>query len=499
MPTPGIAFISSPSSRYELAPTVSSRMNPDEKALHELDKATLVAIILELREMIGQLTARIQDLEDQLAKNSGNSGKPPSSDGLRKKPAPKSLRAKGQRRTGGQPGHPGHTLELVSNPEHIEVHRLATCPQCQHDLSEAPVLAVERRQVFDVPPVVIEVTEHQVPVVCCPNCQTHVKAAFPADVTQPVQYGERLKAQAVYLTGYQLLPVARTCEVFEDLYGHRPSEALVLSATEALHEQLDPALSAIRDQIIRADVVHADESGLRVEGQLNWLHVLSTERLTHYAVHPRRGQVAMRDIGLLADYQGRAIHDALAAYFQFDKCTHALCNAHHLRELRFVTEQYGQAWAGEMAQLLLDIKAEVAQTLDAMTLPPDRLAYYETCFDVLLQAGFDANPSPATPPPRQRGRKKQSPPKNLLDRLSRYKAETLAFMHDFRVPFDNNLAERDLRMIKVKQKVSGTFRTRSGAEIFCDIRSYISTVRKQGANVLAALHDALLARPFVPA
>ncbi|MCZ7541236.1 MAG: IS66 family transposase [Anaerolineae bacterium] len=388
-------------------------MNPDEKALHELDKATLVAIILELREMIGQLTARIQDLEDQLAKNSGNSGKPPSSDGLRKKPAPKSLRAKGQRRTGGQPGHPGHTLELVSNPEHIEVHRLATCPQCQHDLSEAPVLAVERRQVFDVPPVVIEVTEHQVPVVCCPNCQTHVKAAFPADVTQPVQYGERLKAQAVYLTGYQLLPVARTCEVFEDLYGHRPSEALVLSATEALHEQLDPALSAIRDQIIRADVVHADESGLRVEGQLNWLHVLSTERLTHYAVHPRRGQVAMRDIGLLADYQGRAIHDALAAYFQFDKCTHALCNAHHLRELRFVTEQYGQAWAGEMAQLLLDIKAEVAQTLDAMTLPPDRLAYYETCFDVLLQAGFDANPSPATPPPRQRGRKNNRPEKSV--------------------------------------------------------------------------------------
>ncbi|MCZ7554431.1 MAG: IS66 family transposase [Anaerolineales bacterium] len=465
----------------------------------DLSREVMWTIIQEQREMIGQLTARLQELEDQLAKNSGNSGKPPSSDGLKKKPAPQSLRQKGQRRTGGQPGHVGHTLAMVSEPAHIEVHRLAHCPHCDHDLSAAPVLDVERRQVFDVPPVVIEVTEHQVPVVCCPNCQARVQAVFPASVTQPVQYGERLKAQAVYLTGYQLLPVARTCEVFEDLYGHRPSEALVLSAIEALHEQLDPALSAIRDQIIRADVVHADESGLRVEGQLNWLHVLSTERLTHYAVHPKRGQVAMRDIGLLADYQGRAIHDALAAYFQFDHCTHALCNAHHLRELRFVTEQYGQAWASEMAQLLLDIKAEVAQTVEAMTLPPDRLVYYETCFDVLLQAGFDANPSPATPPPRQRGRKKQSPPKNLLDRLSRYKAETLAFMHDFRVPFDNNLAERDLRMIKVKQKVSGTFRTRSGAEIFCAIRSYISTVRKQGENVLAALHNALLARPFIPA
>jgi transposase len=474
-------------------------MNQDEKTLYELDKASLVAIILELREMVVQQAARIQKLEDQLAKNSDNSSKPPSSDGLRKKPAPKSLRPKGKRRSGGQPGHEGHTLEIVSAPTHVAVHRLTNCPHCQHDLTEAPVVEVERRQVFDVPPVVIEVTEHQVPVVCCPNCQARVKAAFPADVPQPVQYGERLKAQAVYLNGYQLLPVARTCEVFEDLYGHRPSEAFVLSATGALHEQLNPALSAIRDQIVQAAVVHADESGLRVEGKLNWLHVLATERLTHYAVHPKRGQVAMRDIGLLDDCQGRAIHDALAAYFQFDNCTHALCNAHHLRELRFVTEQYQQAWAGEMAQLLLDIKAEVAQTVAAMTLPPDRLAYYEARFDALLQAGLDANPSPATPPPRRRGRKKQSPPKNLLDRLSKYKAETLAFMRDFRVPFDNNLAERDLRMIKVKQKVSGTFRTRSGADSFCDIRSYISTVRKQDKNVLSALHDALLARPFIPA
>jgi transposase len=237
----------------------------------------------------------------------------------------------------------------------------------------------------------------------------------------------------------------------------------------------------------------------RIFPRIQELYLLSTERLTHYAVHPKRGQVAMRDIGLLGECQGRAIHDALAAYFQFDNCTHALCNAHHLRELRFVTEQYQQEWADEMAQLLLDIKAEVAQTVDAMTLPPDRLAYYEVRFDALLQAGFDANPSPATPPPRKRGRKKQSHPKNLLDRLSKYKTETLAFMRDFRVPFDNNLAERDLRMIKVKQKVSGTFRTRSGAEIFCDIRSYISTARKQGANVLSALHDELLARPFIPA
>ncbi len=255
----------------------------------------------------------------------------------------------------------------------------------------------------------------------------------------------------------------------------------------------------IKDQLIQADVVHADESGLRVEGKLNWLHVLSNERLTHYAVHPRRGQAAMREIGLLEACQGRAVHDALPAYFQFDNCSHALCNAHHLRELRFVSEQYQQDWADEMARLLVDIKDEVALTPGAMTLPPDRLLHYEARFDALLQAGFDANPPPVIPLPRRRGRKKQSPPKNLLDRLSRHKAETLALMYDFRVPFDNNLAERDLRMIKVKQKVSGTFRTRSGAHIFCDIRSYISTLRKQGQQVLPALHAASLARPFIPA
>jgi transposase len=465
----------------------------------DLSREALWSMILELRELVIQQAARIQELEDQLAKNSGNSGKPPSSDGLKKKPAPKSLREKGKRQSGGQPGHEGHTLAMVSEPAYVEEHRPTNCPYCQHDLSQATVLEVQRRQVFDVPPVTIEVTEHQVPVMCCPNCQARVKAAFPAGVTHPVQYGERLKAQAVYLNSYQLLPIARICELFEDVYGHRPSEAFVVSASQALHQQLDPALTAIREQLTQTEVVHADESGLRVEGKLNWLHVLSTERLTHYAVHPKRGQVAMREIGLLTEYQGRAIHDALASYFQFDNCTHALCNAHHLRELRFVTEQYRQPWAGEMAQLLLDIKAEVAQTPEALTLPPDRLAYYEARFDTLLQDGFAANPPPTTPPPRKRGRKKQSPPKNLLDRLQKYKAATLTFMRDFRVPFDNNLAERDLRMIKVKQKVSGTFRTRPGAEVFCDIRSYISTVRKQGYTVLPALYDALLARPFIPA
>ncbi|MDQ7033810.1 MAG: IS66 family transposase [Anaerolineae bacterium] len=238
---------------------------------------------------------------------------------------------------------------------------------------------------------------------------------------------------------------------------------------------------------------------MRVEGKLNWLHVLATERLTYYAVHRKRGQEAMRDIGLLGDLQGYAIHDGWASYFKFETCLHALCNAHHLRELRFIFEQYQQTWASDMFSLLLDIKKDIeAISSEQTSLEPERLLYYEEQYDQLLREGFEANPLPEQPPPQKRGRTKQSKAKNLLDRLQKYKAETLAFMSDFRVPFDNNLAERAVRMIKVKQKISGTFRTRLGAETFCDIRSYISTARKQGQNVIQVIYEALLGRPFIP-
>lgn len=466
--------------------------------LRQLDKESLIDIILELREEMAQMASRIQSLEDQLAKNSQNSSKPPSSDGL-KKPSPKSLREKGKRKTGGQKGHKGETLKMVSEPNHIEVHAVTSCSGCRADLSEIEVTAFERRQVFDVPPIEIEVTEHQAEIKYCSCCGRRVKASFPEGVNSSVQYGNRLKAQAIYLNTYQLLPLARICELFADFYNHRPSESLILKSNSALVEAIDPALEAIQAQIKEADIVHCDESGMRVESKLNWLHVLATEQLTYYAVHRKRGQEAMRDIGILAELEGRAIHDGWVSYFKFDNCTHALCNAHHLRELRFVFEQYHQTWASDMSALLLDIKQEIETTSpELMSLKPERLRYYEEQYDKILQQGFKANPPPEQPPPKKRGRKKQSKAKNLLDRLQKYKAETLAFMSDFRVPFDNNLAERDVRMIKVKQKISGTFRTRIGAEIFCDIRSYISTLRKQGKFVIQAIYDALLGRPFIP-
>jgi len=469
-------------------------------SLQEFNKDVLIELILKQSEQIELLGEEIQSLKDQLAKNSRNSSKPPSSDGLKKKPKPKSLRETGKRQSGGQKGHPGETLKQVSHPNHIEIHRVTTCPHCQSDLSQVGVTRIEKRQVFDVPPVQIEVTEHQGENKDCPNCNAQVNAPFPEGVNHPVQYGSRLKAQAVYLNNYQLIPLARIRELFGDLYGHAPSEAFVLSANTVLHKAIEPTLNQIEAQLKQAHVVHCDESGMRVEGKLNWLHVLATKHLTSYAVHPKRGQEAMRDIGLIEELQGYAVHDGWASYFLFDNCTHVLCNAHHLRELRFIFEQYQQTWAKRMFELLLDIKHEVAQLFpEQISLPPERLQHYQQKYDTLLQQGFEANPPPKHPPPKKRGRKKQPPPKNLLDRLQKYKAETLAFMFDFRIPFDNNLAERDVRMMKVKQKISGTFRTRIGAETFCDIRSYISTVRKQNGTVIQAIHDALLGQPFMPA
>lgn len=466
--------------------------------LEKLDKSTLIDIILMLRDQVLALEARVKELEDQLAKNSRNSGKPPSSDGL-KKPRTRSLRRKSGRKPGGQKGHKGHTLEMVEQPDHVTIHAVATCPECQADLSSVTASDYVCRQVFDVPPVQIEVTEHQAEVKECPHCYTQVKADFPEGVSQRVQYGLRLKSQASYLNIYQFIPMERVCELFDDFYGQRPSAALVGSANEAVEQGSEPALAEIRRQLSQAQVAHFDESGLRVAGKTQWLHVASTDTLTCYDVHEKRGREAMEAIGILSAFGGRAVHDHWRSYKSFKQCDHAYCNAHHLRELQFITEQYDQPWAEEMAQLLLDIKEAVAETaLTANALPAERIAHFQQRYDTFLQQGFKANPPPATPPPKKRGRTKQTPPKNLLDRLDKHQSEVLAFMYDFRVPFDNNLVERDVRMVKVKQKVSGAFRTVAGAKTFCAIRSYISTVRKQGANVIDALQSALEGDPFMP-
>ena len=454
--------------------------------------------IQALQQQLAAQQVLIQELQDQLAKDSHNSGKPPSSDGLNK-PKSQSLRESGVRPRGGQPGHKGQTLMQVAEPQHVILHALPGCPHCQTELTAVVAKGRVKRQVFDIPPVSIEVTEHQAEIKQCPGCGVRVQAAFPAQVSQPTQYGPRLKAQACYLHNYQLIPLARTTELLTDFYGQAPSEAVIIADNRQLVTRTQASRARIQHQLLAAPVVHFDESGLRVEGGLQWLHVASTAKLTHYHVHHKRGHVGMRAGGILSSYQGVAVHDHWASYLQFCGCQHAFCNVHHLRELRFIHEQYDQAWATKMAQLLCTIKAEVASTPAAHTaLPPERLAYYEAEYDALIAQGFAANPPPEQTRPRPRGRPKQSPPKNLLDRLHKHKSGVLAFMYDFRIPFDNNQVERDVRMIKVQQKVSGAFRTQAGAHTFCAIRSYISTARKHGLNAIDAIYNAFLDQPFSP-
>jgi len=471
--------------------------------LRQLDKETLIDLLLaaltridELEQQVAKQNERIQKLEDQLAKNSRNSGKPPSSDGL-KKPKTRSLRRQSGKSKGGQKGHKGQTLKMVSNPHHREVRPLTSCPHCTQDLSQVTAIDHERRQLFDLPPVEIEVTEYEAEIKQCPHCQQQAKATFPEQLTAPVQYGPRLKAQAVYLNQYQLLPWARTCEALGDLYNHRPTEAFLQESLQSCHQQIMPSLAEIKETLKTEKVAHFDETGMRVFGKLHWVHVASTLGLTYYDVHERRGQIGMRDIGILPEFPGRAIHDHFKSYRQFKNCLHGYCNAHHLRELQFVTDQYQQAWAVQMSQLLLDIKAAVARApANNRSLSPYRCKQFADTYDKILAEGFAVNPVPERT--GNKGRPKQPPPKNLLDRLQKNKQQVLAFMYDFRVPFTNNLAERDVRMVKVKEKISGSFRTMNGAKIFCAIRSYISTVRKQGLNVLDALEFALCGNPFLP-
>ena len=274
----------------------------------------------------------------------------------------------------------------------------------------------------------------------------------------------------------------------------------MLAAARQLASRTQASREQIRQQLFASPVVHFNQSGLRVGGRLHWLHVVGTENLTHYHVHGKRGHVGMRVGGILPHFAGVALHDYWRSYFKFQDCQHSFCNVHLLRELRFVVEQYGQAWAAQMERLLLDIKAEVASTSQPHTaLPPDRLANYETQYDTLIAQGFAANPSTSkgitqTDRPTQT----VAASKNLLDRLHKHKAGVLAFRFDFRIPFDNNLVERDARMIKVQQKASGCFRTFDGAHVFCAIRSYISTARKHGLNAIDAIYNAFLHQPFIP-
>ena len=459
------------------------------------------ATIEKLSMIVEQQEQRIKALEEELRKDSHNSGKPPSRDSFERKQVqrekPRSARKK---KPGGQKGHRGTTLQMVSTPDIIRVHEVDCCG-CGQSLRTEAVVGYERRQVFDIPEVQVQVTEHCAERRRCQRCGVISAGEFPAGVAQQVQYGGRLQAYAVYLRNYGLLPYHRLAELFEDLFSIPLSPATLVNINGACGQRLAGVSQAIRTALIGEPVICCDETGMSIGGTLNWLHVTSTESLTYYAAHRKRGQQALAAIDILPHFQGTAMHDHWKSYFRY-KCYHALCNAHHLRELTFIHEEYGQSWAKELYDLLLKINAapETAVREGRVRLYQRIRKGFASQYRRIICAGLRANPPP--PPPaggvKKHGRRKQSKPRNLLLRLATRRRETLAFMYDFRVPFTNNQAERDLRMMKVQQKISGAFRSADAAAAFCQIRGYIATIRKNGLRVIDALQSAFLGQPTIP-
>ena len=446
------------------------------------------------------LRARIKDLEGQLAKNSNNSSKPPSSDGF-KKPKPKSLRKNSGLKTGGQKGHPGTTLNQVDDPNFVEQHDVHSCESCQYNLDEIEPVTIEKRQEFEIPLMKMQVTEHQAKAKICPQCGLVNKGKFPEHITQPVQYGTRVKGLASYYNQNHLIPYERLQDIFCDVHSLPLSEGTLFNINVACHRKLEGFETTVKQMITEGPQANFDESGMRVNKKLHWLHVASTEKLTHFEIHEKRGTEAMDAIGILPMFKGLAVHDHWKPYFHYD-CEHSLCNAHHLRELVYHEEQYEQPWCKKMRECLVAIKSEVDTLKEAghAQMGLKRIQHYEQEYARILNNGLKEIPKLPTVlnAIKKRGKTKQHPTKNLWDRLSNFKKETLAFMYDFTVPFTNNLGEQDIRMNKVKQKISGCFRSLNGAKVFCRTRGYISTVRKNGLNILDALVDVFKGAVFMP-
>jgi transposase len=454
--------------------------------------------IEELEGLLMSALLRIEELERRLAKDSHNSHKPPSSDGFKRY---RKAQESSSKPNGGQTGHPGHTLQFVEAPDQVIIHRPEQCEACQCDLTAAAGQVKERRQVHELPPLRLVVTEHRVESIVCPTCQHQTTANFPVGVTAPVRYGSRVQALAIYLSQYHLLPMDRMDEVFLDLFGGGLSEGTLANWIQEAAQTLLPTMQQIKRLLLAQKLNHVDETGGRVKGLLHWFHVNATPWLTLYHWHRHRGQKAMDAIGILPEYTGRAMHDRLSSYDHYS-CAHSVCGAHLLRDCLLIAERDHQPWAQQMHDLLVQMAQTTARfrATGAQRLPQEERNSFVLQYFEILQQGFAAHrmlaPPPTAPVPKKPGRRKQAEAKNLLDALLKRAEQILAFLDDLSVPFSNNLAERDLRMIKVQQKISGTFRSEQGATAFCAIRSYLSTMRKQGRSMLAAITAVFEKAPF---
>ena len=460
-----------------------------QDAINSLPKETQLLfelVVSYYEKQVSDLEARVKNLEDQISKNSKNSSKPPSTDEFKK--PPKSIRNLGKktkRQQGGQKGHEGTTLKIVATPDQIIDYQLDFCECCNKDIRSQKIDSIERRQVYDIPPIKMEIIEHRSEVKTC-SCG-HLNKAFPKGIERYVQYGPRIKAMMVYLQDYQLLPYHRTKEFVQDFFNHQLSTGTLYNFRKHAYQQLEPFEERLKNLLTYCVVAGFDETGFRVMTQRLWLHSCSTPKHAYYEVHQKRGKKAMNDIGILPAFRGIAVHDFWKSYYTY-ACQHALCNAHLLRDLIFIKERFEQEWANELIQLLLKMKAakEKAIAKNKLNFSKATLKKYRHQFDAIISKGLKQNPI-QPPLVKSRGRYKKTPPQNLLERLNDFSDDVLRFFFDFNVPFDNNFSERDIRMMKVKQKISGCFRSLTGAEYFARIRSYIITARKQNLKVFKAM------------
>jgi transposase len=457
----------------------------------------LASQVQQLTTQVQQLTARVRELEGQLAKDSSNSGKPPSSDGLAKQKRTSSLRGKSGKRPGGQKGRKGVNLQPVQNPEKVEVHSPKTCADCETSLGDVVAISVDKRQVFDIPPISVKVTEHRVETKVCPCCGKKNRGVFPQGVNAFTQYGERVKALTSYFLHQHLIPYERVAQLFKDLFDIRLSPGTCTNMDHKLFKNLEAFERGLKCHLLASNVLHVDETGVRCNKKLHWIHVTSSETATFFTLHAKRGSKATNEIDILPQYRGSLIHDHWNCYFSYKQVKHGLCNVHHLRELKFVYEEEKSAWANEMTELLLKGKkiTDNAKAEGKSTVDPTDLALIEREYESLILRIGNAylDTTTAASPPNGVGKAGF----NLFKRLLRRMDEVLYFIRDLAIPFSNNLAEQDLRMEKVKQKISGCFRTFVGGTISCRIRSYISTARKQGWNIIDALTEAVSGSPRI--
>lgn len=458
----------------------------DVSHLDSADKTAIIHLLQEqvnlLEEKNSCLETKLKVLEGKLSKNSSNSSKPPSSDKNNSGRKPKkttSSRKKSGKKPGGQPGHKGSTLEMSAKPDEIITLSVDNCITCNRGLKSTPT-DLEKRQVFEIPEPKIWVTQYQAEVKHCKHCDSTTVACFPEDVTHITQYGPRAKSLMVYMTQYQLLPYKRSSEFFKSIYNHRISAGTIVNAVNALSNRLEAVEGQIKNLLIKSKVAHADETGANINGDKQWLHTVGTPELTHYAIHKKRGRIATVDIGILPKFEGTLIHDHWKSYFTYEDMQHGLCNAHHIRELRFIYEHHNIKWAKKISDLLIEINHHKENLLaKKKEFTQRKIKSYQASYDKIL---INAR--------TEQARRGTIDSKNLLKRLKHYKSEVLLFMTDMRVPFTNNLSEQDIRMMKVKQKISGCFRSVVGSEDFCKIRSVISTAKKNNKNIFDILQAA---------